>query len=141
MHTNQARIVAWDNIKDNPPRELEISPIAAIPHKSKAFCSILDLSFWLKLKNGGGCWHQSMTQWKILHQKGQLTRLGIACHKYYMRLRRGTTQQKYLWQSGTSRMASGISADWCDPRFTASHISSFVHEYPIQVGQPKATHS
>jgi hypothetical protein len=53
VHTNQARIVAWDNIKDNPPRELEISPIAAIPHKSKAFCLILELSFWLKLKNGG----------------------------------------------------------------------------------------
>ncbi len=53
MHNNQARIVAWDNIKDNPPRELKISLIAAIPHKSKAFCSILDLSFRLKLKNGG----------------------------------------------------------------------------------------
>ncbi len=50
---NQSRIMAWDNIKDNPPRELKISPTAAIPHKSKAFCSILDLSFWLKLKNGG----------------------------------------------------------------------------------------
>jgi hypothetical protein len=32
---------------------LKISPIAAIPHKSKAFRSILDLSFRLWLKNGG----------------------------------------------------------------------------------------
>jgi hypothetical protein len=80
VHTNQALIVAWDDIKDNPPRELKISPIAAIPHKSTVFCSILDLSFQLKLKNGG-CWRQSMTQWKKLHQKGQLTRLVIACHK------------------------------------------------------------
>jgi hypothetical protein len=32
---------------------LKIFPIAAIPHKLKAFCSILDLSFQLKLKNGG----------------------------------------------------------------------------------------
>jgi hypothetical protein len=53
VHTNQARIVAWDDIKDNPPSELKISPIMAIPHKSKAFCSILDLSFRLKHKNGG----------------------------------------------------------------------------------------
>ncbi len=30
VHTNQARIMAWDNIKDNPPRELKIFPIAAI---------------------------------------------------------------------------------------------------------------
>jgi hypothetical protein len=53
VHTKQAHIVAWDDIKDNPPRELKFSPIAAIPHTSKAFWSILDLSFWLKLKNGG----------------------------------------------------------------------------------------
>jgi hypothetical protein len=53
VRTNRARIVPWDDIKDNPPRELKISPIVAIPHKSKAFCSILDLSFRPKLKNGG----------------------------------------------------------------------------------------
>ena len=38
---------------DNPPPQLKISPIAAIPHKSKAFRSILDLSISLRLKNGG----------------------------------------------------------------------------------------
>jgi hypothetical protein len=35
-----------------PPKELKISPIAAIPHKSKDFCSILDLSFRLRLATG-----------------------------------------------------------------------------------------
>ena len=53
VQTNQARVVEWDMIKDNPPQELKISPIAAIPHKSKAYWSILDLSLWLRLKNGG----------------------------------------------------------------------------------------
>jgi len=53
LRTKQARLVAWDNIKYNPPPQLKISPIAAIPHKSKAFRSILDLSFRLRLKNGG----------------------------------------------------------------------------------------
>jgi hypothetical protein len=51
--TNQARLVPWDAIKDNLPPQLKISPIPAIPHKSKAFRSILDLSFRLRLKNGG----------------------------------------------------------------------------------------
>ncbi len=46
-------MVAWNDIKDNPPPQLKVSPIAAIPHKSKAFRSILDLSFRLRLKNGG----------------------------------------------------------------------------------------
>ncbi len=49
----QAKLVAWDSIKDNPPAELKISPIAAIPHKSKQFRSILDLTFHLQLKQGG----------------------------------------------------------------------------------------
>ncbi len=49
----QAKLVAWDSIKDNPSVELKISPIAAIPHKSKQFRSILDLSFHLRLKQGG----------------------------------------------------------------------------------------
>ncbi len=33
----QVTLVAWDSIKDSPPVELKISPIAAIPHKSKQF--------------------------------------------------------------------------------------------------------
>ncbi len=45
VKTNQAQIVAWDDIKDNPPPQLKISPIPAIPHKSKTYRSILDLSF------------------------------------------------------------------------------------------------
>jgi hypothetical protein len=53
VKSGQAKLVAWDSIKDNPPAELKISPIAAIPHKSKQFRSILDLSFNLRLKQGG----------------------------------------------------------------------------------------
>ncbi len=45
-------MVLWDSIKDNPLKELKISPIVAIPHKSKDCQSIMDLSFHLRLKNG-----------------------------------------------------------------------------------------
>ena len=48
----QAELVLWDSIKDNPPEQLKISPIAMIPHKSRKYRAILDLSFKLKLKNG-----------------------------------------------------------------------------------------
>jgi len=51
IRKKQARLDAWDDIKDNPPLQLKISPIAAILHKSKAFRSILDLFFRLRLKN------------------------------------------------------------------------------------------
>ena len=31
----QCRVVEWDSIKDDPPEELNVSPIAMIPHKSR----------------------------------------------------------------------------------------------------------
>jgi hypothetical protein len=55
VQTKQACLVEWDSIKDNPPKELKILPIEAIPHKSMDFCSILDLSFCLCLANGRVC--------------------------------------------------------------------------------------
>jgi hypothetical protein len=42
-------LVYWDNIKDNLPPNLEIPPIAAIPHEPQKFRMILDLSFKLLL--------------------------------------------------------------------------------------------
>ncbi len=50
--TGQATIIDWDMIKDEPPPQMKVSPIAAIPHKSKLFRSILDLSFLLHLRIG-----------------------------------------------------------------------------------------
>ena len=38
------RIVKWNDIKQNIPVNLKISPIAAIPHKSREYRMILDLS-------------------------------------------------------------------------------------------------
>ncbi len=47
----QATVVDWDSIKDNPPTQLKISPVAMIPHKLRGLRSILDLSLKLRLSN------------------------------------------------------------------------------------------
>lgn len=44
-----AKIIKWKQIKDNIPKNLKISPIAMIPHKSRLFRAILDLSFQLRI--------------------------------------------------------------------------------------------
>jgi hypothetical protein len=49
----QARMVLWDDIKLNHPLQLKVLPVAAIPHKSRAYRLILNLSFALRLKDGG----------------------------------------------------------------------------------------
>jgi hypothetical protein len=43
--------VNWDDIKHNFPKNLKISPLAAVPRKSRVYQMILDLSFQL-LVNG-----------------------------------------------------------------------------------------
>ncbi len=69
------RIISWDLIKHDPPQQLKISPIAAIPHKSHAFRSILDLSFSLHLKNGSILHSVNDTTIKMA-PKGALDQLG-----------------------------------------------------------------
>jgi hypothetical protein len=53
VKAGQAKLVLWGNIKDNPPPQLKILPIAAIPYKLKAFRSILDLYLHLWLNHRG----------------------------------------------------------------------------------------
>ena len=48
----QCKIVDWASICDNPPKEMKVSPISAVPHKSRLWRAILDLSFSLRLKDG-----------------------------------------------------------------------------------------
>ena len=44
-----ARIIPWKVLRDQLPAKLKVSPIAAIPHKSRLFRMILDLSYGFKL--------------------------------------------------------------------------------------------
>lgn len=48
IENGYARMIKWKELKKNLPRRLKISPVAAIPHKSRLFRTILDLSFRLK---------------------------------------------------------------------------------------------
>jgi hypothetical protein len=44
-----ARIIKWKDIKDNLPTNFKLSPVAMIPHKSRLYRCILDLSYQLKI--------------------------------------------------------------------------------------------
>ena len=45
----QARIVKWNDIRHDPPIQLKISPVAMVPHNSRPYRAILDLSFPVRL--------------------------------------------------------------------------------------------
>ena len=53
VQNGQARLVRWNDIRHNPPPQLKISPVAMVPHKSRPFRAILDLSFPIKLRPSG----------------------------------------------------------------------------------------
>merc|ERR1712115_77152 len=58
------RLVKWNDKKHNPPKNLKISPIAAIPHKSRDYRMILNLAYNLKLNNKNNLDNGNITrQW------------------------------------------------------------------------------
>ena len=52
VKSGYAKVVRWGDIKHNIPPHLKISPVALVPHKSRQFRTILDLSFKLRYKGG-----------------------------------------------------------------------------------------
>jgi hypothetical protein len=70
-----ARVIKWKNIKNNIPPKLKISPVAMIPHKSKAYRCILDLSFQL---HENGHTYKSVNQTTNKKSKPEaMTQLGL----------------------------------------------------------------
>jgi hypothetical protein len=50
VKSGYAKVVKWGDIKNDIPTHLKISPVALVPHKSRKFRTILDLSFNLRYK-------------------------------------------------------------------------------------------
>jgi hypothetical protein len=65
-----ARLIPWEELKQNLPKNIRISPIAAIPHKSRDFRMILDLSYmftiegelWPSVNMSSHCWRYTLEQ-------------------------------------------------------------------------------
>ena len=49
VQKGQAKLIHWNDIKHAPPPNLKISPVAMMPHKSRPYRAILDLSFPVRL--------------------------------------------------------------------------------------------
>ncbi len=82
-----ARTVRWGDIKKNWPKRLKISPIAMIPHKSKKFRAILDLSFRLRHK---GFLLPSVNSHTVCHAKREaMAQLGLALRRLVVRMAEG----------------------------------------------------
>ncbi len=77
VENHYARIVKWKDIKENLPPNLKISPVAMVPHKSKSFRCILDLTFKMK-KQDGTFWESVNSQTTKLAPQETMTQLGTS---------------------------------------------------------------
>lgn len=77
VNEGMATKVLWDDIKHNPPPNLKISPIAAIPHKSRQFRVILNLAYELKfgttkLKSVNDATDKTLAPQHSMHELGNV---------------------------------------------------------------------
>jgi hypothetical protein len=92
--------------QEDPLPELKIASFAAIPHKSKQFCSILDLSFHLQLQQWGILPSVNATTVKTA-PKGAIDQLGHSFTRIIHAIAETKRMPASLWPSGTLRMAFG----------------------------------
>ncbi len=84
---------------ENPPKEQKISPIATIPHKSKAYQSILDLSFQLCFRNGGVLLVVNDTMEKSA-SKGAIAQIGESISRVIHAFSEAKEDANFIWQNG-----------------------------------------
>ena len=116
VHHGYARVVKWKDIKDDIPPQLKISPVAMIPHKSKKFRCILDLSFALYHKGQRlSSVNESTTK---LAKPEAMVQLGLSLKRIISVMAKTWSPDKPFYftkldiKDGFWRMAVGDDAAW-----------------------------
>jgi hypothetical protein len=93
------KILDWEELKNLPdhlfPGALKVSPISAVPHKSRKWRAILDLSFSLKLFSG-----DVPSVKRKQHHEVQSTNWGIHCSASFMQLQQLPMTERSTLQNG-----------------------------------------
>ena len=80
VKNGQAKLVRWDDIKHDPPTQLKVSPVAMVPHKSRPFRAILDLSFSVRLSPTDSIPSVNSTTVKTA-PRGAISQIGHVLHR------------------------------------------------------------
>ena len=92
------KIISWGSIKNKIPKKLKLSPIAMIPHKSRKFRAILDLSFHLRSSATTTMTAKSVNEaTTILSNRDAMNELGNALQRILARLADAKQQNRKLW--------------------------------------------
>jgi hypothetical protein len=109
-----ARVVRWGDIKNNIPKNLKISPVAMIPHKSRKFRCILDLSF--KLQHKGKIYSSVNEETTKLAKPEAMVQLGLSLKRIIHCMAKNSTKPfkfaKLDIKDGFWRMAVSNENAW-----------------------------
>ena len=89
-----ATIIKWKDVKNNIPPNFKLSPVAMIPHKSRAFRGILDLSFQLRHGNDDFTSVNANTTTTSNHKS--MAQLGSALKRIIATVADGQRKQKQI---------------------------------------------
>ena len=85
----------WGDIKDSLPPNFKLSPVAMIPHKSRKFRAILDLSFHLRTANSA---YKSVNETTNKHSTQEaMDELGKALQRILARMADARKTDRTLW--------------------------------------------
>ena len=101
-----AYLVLYEDINGNIPKQMKVSPIAAIPHKYKAFRSILDLSFLLKVTPRGRTPPENEKS-KKMALGGAVDQIGHVLIHFIHAFSEAPEQANIFRENGISRMGFG----------------------------------
>eukprot|EP00956_Cyclotella_meneghiniana_P026592 scaffold57877_cov41-Cyclotella_meneghiniana.AAC.3 len=106
VRVGQCKVVDWDDIKNDSPKQLKVSPLAMIPHKSRKYRAILDLSFRIRLKCGREV--PSVNEATTLEApSGAIDQLGHSLQRIIHAFAEADEDAKIFMPSLISRMAFG----------------------------------
>ena len=90
------KIIRWGSIQNKIPKKLKLSPIAMIPHKSRKFRAILDLSFHLRTATASIPARSVNETTTIMSNRDAMNELGNALQRILARLAESQTLHKKL---------------------------------------------
>jgi hypothetical protein len=111
------RLINWVNIRNDIPPNLKVSPIAAVPHKSRLYRMILDLSYQIKI-NGKKLQSVNDTSDKSLAPQHAMYELGNVIHDSF----------------GQCQCPTTTSPRSCSPKSTSKTVTGECASMPMMHG-------
>ena len=130
IKSGQAKVYLWEDLKKNLPAKLKISPLAMIPHKSRKFRGILDLTFPVMMVDQDYVVESVNASTQKTAPQGSIDQIGNVLPRIIAAMAESEPEEvvfmaKFDIKDGFWRMVSEEGAEW-----------NFAYVMPQEPGKP-----